>query len=71
MGNNESPPVGIAFEGLRKVVDELSATHAAPFTIIFFEEHLEAIERALARAQYLATAKYTVPFRLWRKSVTN
>ncbi|WBS00211.1 hypothetical protein OU994_17985 [Pseudoduganella sp. SL102] len=36
-------------DALRRLADELAATHAAPFTACFLDEHWDAIERVLDR----------------------
>lgn len=49
MEDNKPIPVEAAWAALRNLAQELSATHAAPFTVTFFEEHQDAIERAFQR----------------------
>lgn len=36
-------------DALRRLADELDATHAGPFAAYFLDEHWDAIERALDR----------------------
>lgn len=47
MENSEHMTIEAGADALRRLVDELDAAHASPFTTCFLDEHWEAIERAL------------------------
>lgn len=47
MGNPEYMTIEEGADAMRRLVEELDATHAAPFTACFLDEHWESIERAL------------------------
>lgn len=49
MENAECMTIEEGGNALVKIAGELDRTHAPPFTACFFDEHWEAIERAIDR----------------------